>query len=82
MKSQVAKQQATYESGDTKALLFLEQADQKITFKHGQALFEAALESKMSLWIAQAGHDDFTWIAGERHQQSLLSFQQLVEKYN
>lgn len=58
------------------------QADQTIPIKHGQALFEAAPEPKMSLWIAQAGHDDFTWIAGERHQQTLLSFQQLVEKHN
>jgi len=57
------------------------QADQTIPIKHGQTLYEAASEPKMSLWVAGAGHDDFTWIAGERHQQTLLSFQKLVETH-
>lgn len=57
------------------------QADQTIPPQHGQLLYEAAPEPKMSLWVAEAGHDDFTWVAGERHQQALLSFQQLVETH-
>lgn len=57
------------------------QVDQTIPIQHGQALYEAAPEPKMSLWIAEAGHDDFTWAAGERYQQTLLSFQQLVESH-
>jgi len=57
------------------------QADQTIPIKHGQTLYEAASEPKMSLWVAGAGHDDFTWVAGERHQQTLLSFQKLVETH-
>jgi fermentation-respiration switch protein FrsA (DUF1100 family) len=58
------------------------QADHTIPFQHGKALYEAASEPKRSLWIAEAGHNDFTWVAGERHQQTLVSFQQLIEKQN
>ncbi len=57
------------------------QADQMIPPEHGQSLYEAAPEPKMSLWVAEAGHNDFTWAAGERHRQALLSFQQLVETH-
>ncbi|MBW4422867.1 MAG: alpha/beta hydrolase [Myxacorys californica WJT36-NPBG1] len=56
------------------------QADQTIPIQHSQTLYNAASEPKMSLWVAGAGHDDFTWVAGERHQQTLLSFQQLVDE--
>jgi abhydrolase domain-containing protein 17 len=55
------------------------QADQTIPIGHGQTLYKAASEPKMSLWVAGAGHNDFTVIAGERHRQALLSFQQLIE---
>ena len=57
------------------------QADQTIPIEHGQTLFEAASDPKMSLWVSGAGHDDFTWVAGERHQETLLSFEQLVERH-
>lgn len=57
------------------------EADQIIPLQHGQTLYNAALEPKMSLWVAGAGHNDFTWVAGERHQQALLSFQQLVKTH-
>lgn len=57
------------------------QADQTIPIEHGQTLFKAASEPKMSLWVSGAGHDDFTWVAGERHQETLLSFEQLVERH-
>ncbi len=57
------------------------QADQTIPIQHGQTLYEAASEPKMSLWVAEAGHNDFTWVAGERHQQTLLSFQRLIETH-
>jgi abhydrolase domain-containing protein 17 len=55
------------------------QADQTISIGHGQTLYKAASEPKMSLWVAGAGHNDFTVIAGDRHRQALLSFQQLIE---
>ncbi len=58
------------------------QADQIIPIKHGQKLYEAASEPKMSLWVAEAGHNDFTEVAGERLQQTLVSFQQLVKTRN
>jgi len=57
------------------------QADQTIPIEHGQTLYKSASEPKMSLWVAEAGHDDFTWVAGERHRQTLLSFEQLVETH-
>jgi abhydrolase domain-containing protein 17 len=57
------------------------EADQTIPIKHGHRLFDAASQPKMSLWVAEAGHDDFTWVAGERYQQTLLSFQKLVETH-
>ncbi len=50
------------------------QADRTIPIQHSQTLFQAAPESKMSLWIEGAGHDDFTWVAGDRHRQALQSF--------
>jgi fermentation-respiration switch protein FrsA (DUF1100 family) len=55
------------------------QADQTIPLEHGQILYEAASEPKMSLWVAAAGHNDFTWVAGEQHRQALLAFQQLLK---
>lgn len=56
------------------------QADSIIPIEHGQTLYKAAPEPKLSLWVAEAGHNDFTWVAGERHQRVLLSFQELVKK--
>ena len=57
------------------------QADQTIPIQHGQRLYEAAPEPKMSLWVAEAGHNDFAWVAGERYQQTLVAFQRLVETH-
>ncbi len=57
------------------------QADQTIPIQHGQRLYEAASEPKMSLWVAEAGHNDFSWVAGERYQQTLVAFQKLVETH-
>ncbi len=54
-------------------------SDRVIPFQHGQLLYEAALTPKMSLWIPEAGHNDFTWVADTRHQQALLSFQKLIK---
>jgi abhydrolase domain-containing protein 17 len=54
-------------------------ADRVIPFQHGLKLYEAALEPKMSLWVTDAGHNDFMPIAGKRHQQALLSFQKLIQ---
>lgn len=56
------------------------QADQTIPIHHGQSLYAAAPGSKISLWVEGAGHNDFPWVAGNRYQQTLLSFQQLAKK--
>lgn len=64
---------------DCPVLVMHGHADQTIPISHGQTLYEAASEPKMSLWVAEASHNDFTWTAGERHQQALLSFQELIE---
>jgi abhydrolase domain-containing protein 17 len=55
------------------------QSDEIIPFHHGRSLYEAAAQPKMSLWVVNAGHNNFTDIGGTRHQQALLSFQQLIE---
>jgi abhydrolase domain-containing protein 17 len=56
------------------------EADEVIPFQHGQRLFATAAEPKLALWIPGAGHNDFTWVAGDRQQKALAAFQQLVEK--
>jgi len=56
-------------------------ADRIIPIRHGQALYTAARNPKQSLWIEGAGHNDFTWVAGERHRHALLSFQALIESH-
>jgi abhydrolase domain-containing protein 17 len=55
------------------------QADRLIPIQQGRSLYEAASEPKMSLWVADAGHNDFADVAGDRYRQTLLSFQQLVK---
>lgn len=64
---------------DYPVLVMHGQADQTIPIAHSQTLYEAASGPKLSLWVAEAAHNDFTWVAGERHQKALLSFQQLIE---
>lgn len=52
--------------------------DQVIPIDHGQQLFEAASGPKRSLWVAEAGHNNFPQVAGERYFQTLKEFQRLV----
>ena len=46
--------------------------DPVITFWHGKALFEKAVEPKMSLWIESAGHSGITYT--DKLWQKLVSF--------
>jgi abhydrolase domain-containing protein 17 len=62
-------------------LIMQGQSDRTIPVQHGHILYKAALEPKMSLWIAEAGHDDFTVVAGNRYQQALFSFQELIKTH-
>jgi len=54
------------------------QADQTVPPHHGKALYEAAPDPKRNLWVAEAGHNDLSWVAGDQLRQSLQSFQELV----
>ncbi len=54
-------------------------ADETIPLHHGQSLYEAALQPKLSFWVGGAGHNDLALIAGDRLKQTLLSFQQLIQ---
>jgi abhydrolase domain-containing protein 17 len=58
------------------------QADEIIPFQHGRSLYEAASDPKISLWVADAGHNNLTEVAGNRYRQTLLSFQQLVSTHH
>ena len=64
---------------DCPVLVMHGQKDQIISIQHGESLYDAAPEPKSSLWIEEAGHNDFTWIAGERHKKALVSFQELIK---
>ncbi|MEO0378100.1 MAG: alpha/beta hydrolase, partial [Cyanobacteria bacterium P01_A01_bin.17] len=55
------------------------QADHIIAFKHGQELFEAALEPKQSFWVPEAHHNNVQAVAGATYRQTLQDFSQLVE---
>lgn len=55
-------------------------ADDIIPFSHGQKLFAAAPEPKLTLWVDEAGHNDFMWVAGEQYADTLRKFAQLVDK--
>jgi abhydrolase domain-containing protein 17 len=54
------------------------QSDQIIPPSHGHRLYAAASAPKQSLWVAGAGHDDVSAVAGDRHRQALSAFQTLV----
>jgi len=53
--------------------------DEIVPFQHGEALFTAAPSPKLSLWVDEAGHNDFVRVAGERLDQVLREFVQLIE---
>ncbi len=54
-------------------------ADDTIPFQHGQQLFAAAKEPKLSLWLDEAGHNDVIWVAGEQYAKTLREFAQLLK---
>ncbi|AFZ17843.1 alpha/beta hydrolase [Allocoleopsis franciscana] len=53
-------------------------ADEVIPFQHGQKLFAAAHEPKLSFWVDEASHNDLMWVAGEQYAANLRKFAQLV----
>ena len=54
-------------------------ADDTIPFQHGQQLFAAAKEPKLSLWVDEAGHNDVMWVAGDGYSDTLRQFAQLLK---
>jgi len=55
-------------------------SDDIISFHHGQTLFAAANEPKLSYWVEQAGHNDLAMVAGGRYFEELRKFAQLVDR--
>lgn len=53
-------------------------ADEVIPFQHGQKLFAAANEPKLSLWVDEASHNDLMWVAGDQYAAALRKFAQFV----
>jgi abhydrolase domain-containing protein 17 len=52
--------------------------DDIVPVTHGRRLFAAAREPKRALWVAGAGHNDFTLVAGERQARAMVEFAALV----
>ncbi|MGF1516423.1 MAG: alpha/beta hydrolase [Nodosilinea sp.] len=72
---------ATIQEVQAPVLVMHGEADSIIPVDHGRALYEAAPGPKLSLWVAEAEHNDFIWVAGDRHREALLEFQQLIEAH-
>lgn len=53
-------------------------ADEVVPVSHGQKLYAAALGPKRFLWVEGAGHNDFTWVAGDRQGEALREFAALL----
>jgi hypothetical protein len=54
--------------------------DEVVPFQHGQRLFSAAPEPKRSLWVDEASHNDFLWVAGEQYGKTLREFVELIKR--
>ncbi|MBD1899174.1 MULTISPECIES: alpha/beta hydrolase [Cyanophyceae] len=55
--------------------------DEVIPFWHGEQLFAAANEPKRFLWVDEAGHNDFGWVAAQQSEKAVREFAQLVEQF-
>lgn len=55
------------------------EADRTIPLAHGRALYDAAPQPKI-FFGAKADHNDLTVVAGDRYRQTLLAFQQLIDR--
>lgn len=56
--------------------------DEVIPFWHGERLFQAANEPKLSFWVEGAGHNNLFEVAGNRYEQVLREFVTLIERNN
>ncbi len=56
--------------------------DEVVPFDHGKQLFNQAPSPKLSLWIEDAKHNNFSYVAGERYAKILKEFIELVDNHN
>ncbi|MGF1493375.1 MAG: alpha/beta hydrolase [Microcoleaceae cyanobacterium] len=54
--------------------------DQTIPFWHGQELYQAAPDPKQFLWVQGADHNNLPQIAGEKYNEALREFKQLLSQ--
>jgi fermentation-respiration switch protein FrsA (DUF1100 family) len=54
--------------------------DHIISFYHGQMLFAAANEPKISFWVERAGHNNLTQVAGDDYFEELRKFAELIDR--
>lgn len=62
---------------DCPLLVMHGQADEVISFWHGEKLFATAREPKRQLWVPGARHNDFVAVAGDRFWEALRDFSAL-----
>ncbi|MGB3532799.1 MAG: alpha/beta hydrolase [Microcoleaceae cyanobacterium] len=53
--------------------------DNIIPIEHSQKLYELASVPKLSLWVEEAGHNDFFYVADEQYWEQLKAFIDLIE---
>ena len=56
--------------------------DSVLPFRHGKKLYDAAPEKKMHLWINDAEHSDYAYVAGDDYIASFQAFINLVRSEN
>jgi fermentation-respiration switch protein FrsA (DUF1100 family) len=54
-------------------------SDGIISFYHGQMLFAAANEPKLSYWVEHAGHNNLALVAGRRYFEELRNFADSID---
>ncbi|MEM9542926.1 MAG: alpha/beta hydrolase [Cyanobacteria bacterium P01_E01_bin.42] len=54
--------------------------DRTIPFSHGQKLFAAAPDPKLSFWVEGATHNDVFWIARGNYGEKLKEFEKLITR--
>ena len=55
-------------------------ADEVISFRHGEALLDAAPGPKQHLWLSGAGHNNLVDVAGDSYWTALREFSELCAK--
>ncbi len=56
--------------------------DEILPFWHGEKLYEAAPGKKTHLWIDDAGHNDYAYVADENYMGSFQAFVKLLSEYH